>query len=63
MNDDNPQPNADNPTLGRRAGYHLDENGDVSGLWFTIDPAHFFEFNDVAVTDPEIIGKNRKPSE
>jgi hypothetical protein len=39
----------ENPTLGRRAGYHLDEKGNVSGIWFTVDVDNFVAFTDQAI--------------
>lgn len=50
--DDKPQTPPENPTLGRRAGYHLDENGNVTGYWFTVDTKHFVEFTEKAINYP-----------
>ena len=58
MNDQS-QPTPENPTLGRSAGYHLDENGNVTGLWFTMNVDYFVEFTDVAITDPDQLPKRR----
>lgn len=55
------EPTPEQPTLGRNAGYYLDENGNVAGVWFRVPTDHYTEFTDEAVTDPAELAALRKP--
>lgn len=59
-NADSPTPGG-NPTAGRKAGFDVDENGNVTSIWFTMKVDHFVEFHDQAVIYSEKLKKPDTP--
>ncbi len=44
-----PDPNQPDPTLGRNAGFHVDELGNITGIWFSVRADHVVEYIDQAI--------------
>lgn len=62
---DQPNPNSptpENPTLGRNAGFYLDAQGNVTGIFFTVQVDHFVEYTDEAINLTPGAGEPEKPN-
>lgn len=51
----------ENPMAGRNAGFDVDENGNVTSIWFTMKVDHFIEFTDQAVIYSQKLNKPDNP--
>lgn len=54
----NEQPNPtppDQPAAGQNAGFDVDADGNITGIWFTMKVDHFVEYVDEAIIiSPEL---------